>query len=247
MFTNNPSVKALHEIRNFHKQAPAYFVSIGTGKKPNKSTPSSRLRWRDFDRAAKIDDVRRKQFIKKYFEIGSRWKQFATDTEGEGGYAAWKDLANEYSMPHARFNVEGEMALIELDDWRPVSSGETTLKLLREATEEYLRQEEQVERIRETARTLVRIRRERARTERWEAFATDVTYECPAMPVCGARKPYKNREEFRNHVRHDAHHDNLKDKEDELEDYLNSGRHYGRSVIGVAHISRVGTGEVPPQ
>ncbi|KAK0729536.1 acyl transferase/acyl hydrolase/lysophospholipase [Lasiosphaeris hirsuta] len=240
MCANNPSLKAFSEVRRLHRQAPAFFVSIGTGKKVKTSNSRpDRLRLRDFENATRIDDVRRKQFIKKYLEIGSRWREWMTDTEGDQGAQGWEEVAEEYGMPHERFNVEGDLARIPLDDWRPINTGETTLRKMRELTEEYLAQEDQVRRIAETARALVNIRRERARTERWEKFATDVTYKCPSRPHCGASGRYKDRTEFREHVMHDNYHIGLRDNEHDLEHFLNTGRRHGRDRNG--NISRVGT------
>jgi len=227
MCANNPSLKAFWEIRKLHGQTPAFFLSIGTGKKSlNESTSESRIRLRDYDKATKTDDVRRKQFIKKYLEIGSHWKDFMTDTEGDNGVQGWENIGELQRMPRQRFNVEGDLARIPLDDWRPISTGETTLEAIRTATEAYLAEENQVRRIAETARALVEIRRQRAMTERWETFAIDVTYQCPGTECLVIR--YKTRDEFRKHVVNHNHHKGL--KEDEVEDFLDSGRRYGRDA-----------------
>lgn len=227
MCANNPSQKAFWEVHRLHgNRTPAYFVSIGTGKKTAEVAPEPRLRLRDFDKLRRTDDVRRKQFLKKYLEIGSHWKEFMTDTEGDHGYAGWEDLGALQNMPRVRFNVEGDMARIPLDDWRPVGSGEATLERMRAATAEYLAREEQREKITKAARALVSIRRERAKTERWETFAVDVTYRCPD-PECARVTWYRTRNEFRQHVMHNERHRDLVEDMDRVEDFLNTGRRHG--------------------
>ncbi|KAK4207027.1 calcium-independent phospholipase A2-gamma [Rhypophila decipiens] len=227
MCANNPSLKAFWEIHHLHGQlTPAFFVSIGTGKKSPETTAEARVRLRDFDRVTKTDDVRRKQFVKKYLEIGSHWKDFMTDTEGDHGYQGWDNVGSLQNMPRVRFNVEGDLARIPLDDWRPTGSGAATLEQMRLATEQYLDQEDQRTKITEAARTLVRIRRERSKTERWESFAVDVTYRCP-NPECALMPLYKTRDEFRKHVElPGGRHTGI--EEDGIEDFLNTGRRWMR-------------------
>lgn len=54
-------------------------------------------------------------------------------------------------------------------------------------------------RLQECAIELVRIRRERARTERWESFATNTTYKCPET-IEGDPVKHRTRDELRQHA-----------------------------------------------
>ncbi|KAF5626091.1 calcium-independent phospholipase A2-gamma [Fusarium sp. NRRL 52700] len=180
MAANNPSLMALTEIHNLHGLVPDLFVSIGTGLKPssdeNNDVPNivngdaGRPR-RDMVR----DGGRRKQFVKKWWEIVKYWKDWMVDCEGGPmGTNAWRDRCNAIELTDSyRLNVKGELHKISLDDWRPSNTGKDTLRFIEKQTKQYLSDPSVDADITSIARKAVEIRRRRAATEQWERFAVD--------------------------------------------------------------------------
>jgi hypothetical protein len=224
MCANNPSLLAIKEVRKRHGDRPALFLSIGTGLKTNNGTSAAPVRFRDFVRSDNIDETRRKQFLKKYLEIGKHWKEYMTDPEGEQGTDGWLAFCDAIHLQERyRLNVRGDMADVPLDDWRPSNSGESTLQKLEQATEAYLSLDDVKNEIDTIARSLVEIRRRRAETERWEVFALDLTYRCPEKNCKGTpAQDCKTRDDLRTHLMHSRRHQPM--AEDEREAYLDRGR-----------------------
>ena len=69
------------------------------------------------------------------------------------------------------------------------------------------------------ATELVSIRLERAKTERWEQFATDVSYRCPIGSDC--KTIYETRDKLREHMKSELHNSTT---ETECENNLRIGR-----------------------
>ncbi|KAF9774194.1 hypothetical protein IL306_007870 [Fusarium sp. DS 682] len=225
MVANNPSLLAIREIHNLHGLVPALFVSIGTGlKTAGQRTPReangdiTALR-----RAATRDNVRRKQFLKNYIEIGRQMTHSMVDCEGENGTNGWRAHCNAIGLKEDsyRLNVEGDLHTIPLDDWRPSNTGEDTLEFIRTQTEAYLEQGKVREYIDAIARKAVEIRRLRAATEQWERFAVDVAYCCPTC----YRRPYDTRAKLREHLQKGSEHQGRnRIEERQLEEVLNDAR-----------------------
>ncbi|KAK7549176.1 hypothetical protein IWX92DRAFT_308424 [Phyllosticta citricarpa] len=115
------------------------------------------------------------------------------------------------AFPHAiptvyhRLNVSSGIGrVIPLDSWRPASSGAQTKAAMLAATMAYLSRPGPDAALRETAQLLVRLRRRRAATERWERFAARFAYYCPE-PGCPAQgRGFESRAELRAHA-HERH------------------------------------------
>ncbi|KAF5563172.1 calcium-independent phospholipase A2-gamma [Fusarium napiforme] len=229
MVANNPSLIAIREIHNLHGLVPALFVSIGTGLKASKDAQRNGApreangEIRSLRRAATRDDVRRKQFLKKYIEIGKEWKNWMVDCEGMNGTNGWRGhcRAIKFTEHLYRLNVEGDLHTIPLDDWRPSNTGEETLKFIEEQTRRYLAGPRVSEYINCIAKKAVEVRRQRAATEQWERFAVDVVYRCPD---CENRK-YDTRAKLREHLQKGTEHrrNRMADGK-ELEEKLNASR-----------------------
>jgi hypothetical protein len=104
-----------------------------------------------------------------------------------------------------RFNVPNDtespvLGSIPLDEWLPTASGEDTLNKIRQATEGYLRTPAVAEKLDQFADILVSARRNRAKTERWEKFATNVQYHCYNGNRCGKIPTNMTRSELRSHM-----------------------------------------------
>ncbi|KAI0126158.1 acyl transferase/acyl hydrolase/lysophospholipase [Xylariales sp. AK1849] len=229
LYNNNPSLSALREIcRREVERVPAIFVSIGTGKKAKNQASRPALNLRDYGRSDKIDAVRRKQAFKKYWEIARHATKFMSDTEGEIGWNGWKSHCGALKLQQGfRLNVEGGLVDVPLDDWRPAKSGADTLEVIRQHTQAYLDKDEVQAEIKRIAEILVDIRRRRAATERWEQFATDVTYRCLVEDCPRHHSDYKTRPELRQHIAEDSkHYDNREVAYTDCEDYLNECRRW---------------------
>ncbi|KAF5648464.1 calcium-independent phospholipase A2-gamma [Fusarium tjaetaba] len=229
MVANNPSLIVIREIHNLHGLVPALFVSIGTGLKASKDAQRNGApretngEIRSLRRAATRDDVRRKQFLKKYIEIGKEWKNWMVDCEGMNGTNGWRGhcRAIKFTEHLYRLNVEGDLHTIPLDDWRPSNTGEETLKFIEEQTRRYLAGPRVSEYINCIAKKAVEVRRQRAATEQWERFAVDVVYRCPDCD----NKKYDTRAKLREHLQKGTEHrrNRMADGK-ELEEKLNASR-----------------------
>ncbi|EMT67046.1 Calcium-independent phospholipase A2-gamma [Fusarium odoratissimum] len=207
MVANNPALIAIREIHNLHGLVPALFVSIGTGLKISADAQNNGLAngtngdIRTLRRAATRDDVRRKQFLKKYIEIGKHWKNWMVDCEGMNGTNGWRGHCRAIGLTEHlyRLNVEGDLHTIPLDDWRPSNTGEDTLKFIEAQTERYLAE------------------------PRWERFAVDVIYRCSD---CDTKK-YDTRAKLREHLQKGTEHrrERMVDGR-ELEEKLSASRSF---------------------
>jgi hypothetical protein len=217
---NNPGKIAFQEVYHMHAYSPALFISVGTGVK--KDLP--KMKKRDQARELLTIDRRvpRKQGLKKWLELSRFLKDFTTDTE---------DIANDVKFhaercdtPHRRFTVPDHLGNIPLDDWRPAQTGELTLDEIRTYTREYLDNEETQEHLEFCANELVTRRRLRALTERWEKFATDIEYHCPAEKCRDTpASRYKERDRLRQHYIH-SHPEVLTGHPGDLEAFVDAGR-----------------------
>ncbi|EXM15503.1 hypothetical protein FoTM2_016595 [Fusarium oxysporum f. sp. vasinfectum] len=231
MVANNPALIAIREIHNLHGLVPALFVSIGTGLKISADAQNNGLAngangdIRTLRRAATRDDLRRKQFLKKYIEIGKHWKNWMVDCEGMNGTNGWRGHCRAIGLTEHlyRLNVEGDLHTIPLDDWRPSNTGEDTLKFIEAQTERYLAEPRVKDYITSIARKAVEIRRQRAATEQWERFAVDVIYRCSD---CDTKK-YDTRAKLREHLQKGTEHrrERMVDGR-ELEEKLSASRSF---------------------
>ncbi|MCJ1373627.1 hypothetical protein MMC20_004855 [Loxospora ochrophaea] len=222
---NNPGMIALKEVDQMHASSPVkpeILVSIGTGMKKEKKKTGKRKRAREeIYSFVHADTGRRKQFLKKYFELAKYAKDFTTNPQGIADNV--KFGANKCGTQHERFDVEEGLGSIKLDDWRPPRGGDTTLEQIRKHTRVYLDLERTQTALQNCAITLVHLRRHRATTERWEKFATDIKYHCPAEDCKKGPAYMWHREHLRKHFEH-RHQEVLKDLQDELETFIDTGR-----------------------
>lgn len=122
-----------------------------------------------------------------------------------------------------RLNVEGDLGQIPFDDWQPRKSGEATIQHIRDITETFLDTAEVEFDIHRIAKEAVRIRRARAQTELWEAFAINVEYTCS---LCPGETSYvvSDRTVLREHL--EASHKGRSMSNQEVERLLNASRTY---------------------
>ena len=200
---NNPSFIALKEVGQMHKCSPALLVNIGTGEKQASDQTGTRKR----DRVGEIIMIdqpgSRRQFFKKWFEVGNMAKNLLTNTT-----AMWENtvyLASYMKVQCYRFEVPnhvGEYILgaIPIDEWVPPSTGEVTLDKIRAATAAYIEDNDVQTELEKYAKELVAIRRRRARTERWEQFANAIAYHCTCDARCRELPGNMNRKQLSDHI-----------------------------------------------
>jgi hypothetical protein len=206
---NNPSERIYSEIRAVHGKGPDLILSIGTGIRKEDSEPSqgtddapdtpttnSNGKHKYFDNARSLFSTARKlaHIVADSEETHGKLQSdcHSSSIKGDG-----------YPM-YFRFNVPGIASDVELDQWVASKgvkfpNGEETLQYLDRETRTYLERDDVAKRLQECAIELVRVRRERAKTERWERFATHTVYQCPLKLQCGSSR-FSSREKLRMHA-----------------------------------------------
>ena len=210
MGCNNPSEFIYSEIRAVHGKRPYLILSIGTGTKAKSvaqanHTPGVVARARN----------RKHKFFNNTRGVWTAVQglpDIATDSEKthdalENAIEVLR-AAND-NVVYFRFNVPGLASDVEFDEWDSDSNGsqtpngETTLKRIRDTTNEYLGTTSVATMLDNCAKELVRVRRERAETERWERFATHTVYQCPRDDCPSPNFP--SREKLRMHASEHHH------------------------------------------
>ncbi|OCL05346.1 FabD/lysophospholipase-like protein [Glonium stellatum] len=194
MVANNPSKLALNEVWQMHEQPPRLLLSIGTG------TPE------DLTAGQPEFSQRRVSYIKDWFNVIELLKTLATQSE-----RTHQDLESELDkldskskVQYFRFNVEGGVRDVVLDQWEPRKGGKATKDKMLNLTKQYLSQQDVNERMLECARELVQVRRRRAETDRWEQFAREFVYYCTEDSCKKISRTFETREALRQHS-YDAH------------------------------------------
>jgi hypothetical protein len=198
---NNPAKIAYKDVSDRHGLLPKIVISIGTGEKARR--PVMPMRDRLGDIMGSPDDRRQrvKQLVELMFIHSKNWLTDVDEVVDDMDF-----MAKKFDFNFTRLSVPNTVLLegrclgeIPLDDWRPKAGGRTTLERLETLTNRYLTQAETRRILEETARELVLLRRQRARTERWETYAMDVTYRCCADQNCNPGPYLKNRRSMRRH------------------------------------------------
>lgn len=199
MGANNPAELALNEVLQMHEHPPSLLVSVGTGKL--EETPPKR---KQTDQPTHAES--KLQVQKGLIKLRGDLKDVvALATESEKTEARVRDRCTEHNpkIDYFRFNVLKEMGRIMLDYWEPAVGGKRTKEYITKLTNQYLHNRIVNDELLSCARMLVRIRRARAETERWERFAAQYVYFCPEADCNSARnkysKTYWERNELREH------------------------------------------------
>ena len=224
---NNPSLETLREVISQHDKSPSLFLSIGTGKKLDHTEESdvsqdgNSIKPSEYRRV--LNKIKQpKSTVRSLFELTRHALKYIVDQEGPGGVNGWLSLCQAIDLDDRyRLNVGGDLCHIRLDEWLPKDTGQDTLNKIRQKTRDYLDQDDVQQQINKIASHLVQLRRQRAKTERWEAFALDLIYICPDE-ACPDRRRYQTRDDLRRHLRDCPLHTKL--SEAEFEAALNQGR-----------------------
>jgi hypothetical protein len=164
---NNPVILAYNEVKQMVPLEPSVIISIGTGTK----TPRTDSEGNDQQAPSKLSWYRKKvnQYITR---LGN------SDKAHNDYLDKMRDRNAAVNPDYFRFNVQTNFGKVSLGDWIG-DEGSSTKQAIRQPTENYI--DEMEGDIRQCAQKLVDIRRRRAATARWEAFASDqrLYYQCP--------------------------------------------------------------------
>lgn len=208
MGCNNPADLMAQEVDAIHGRVPELIISVGTGTKPpmqHGSPQQFNTREHKFlNNARSVFGVLKKlpDIVTASEDCHVGLQKHVTKLRQERS----RNLPNSSKYPmYSRFNVTG-LGTIKLDAWESTDGSEEpdgakTLRELEAKTRAYLNTGTVRKSMEACAKELVLMRRERARTERWEQFATHTTYRCPLREEheC-ADKLFSNREQLRSHA-----------------------------------------------
>ncbi|KAI1159335.1 acyl transferase/acyl hydrolase/lysophospholipase [Nemania serpens] len=172
---NNPCGELEREIEHHHGQTNQILVSIGTARPQPRDRRNHLIR-----------------VIRKAFSV-------AGDPE-----VVHRTMQTSAAQHHYfRFNdVQG--IDIEMDDWRPKSTGERTLEELKNRFNGWAIEPDVQRDLKNCARILVDLRRARMATPRWERFALVRFFECRVRRCPKDRdNKWLDKEDFRNHLTRD--------------------------------------------
>lgn len=184
MVANNPAELALEEVSQMHEQKPTMIVTIGTGRPKEKKTEPKK--------------ARKVSYIKDWSNVIKVMKNLITESQKIADRV--EEKCADRSIDHYRWNVANGIGDMVLDEWT-----QDTKRNILDYTKQYLLKRKVHLRLLQCARILVRIRRERADTERWESFAQKSEYYCPD-PHCEVGKVSKifsTRDQLREHGIHE--------------------------------------------
>ena len=200
---NNPTWVLYKEIAKEQGQELECLVSIGCGRDKMKQSTSPR-----------------RSSFRRIMDSSKLDKDLRHQAENRGFY-------------YYRLDVEHQEERVRLDEWKPKSTGESTVQKIKGAAEKYLAQENIKEHCRDIAYLLVQRRVQRANTMRWELFASGTWYVCPERNCPDKNPHFENRNALLDHLR-DVHDYAPPDAKhyDQIQDRLNEGRKKGRSVPG---------------
>jgi hypothetical protein len=176
---NNPIDAAFNEVKQMSpSQDPSVIISIGTGVKPEKRGAHSGQR----------EAPSRWDWYKDSIAQYKRW--LGNSVEAHWNFKTRLDKEYRHSKErkpkYFRWDVPAGFPDVRLGDWKG-NDGSETRDALTVPTESYCKNQVLKE-IQECAKELVKIRRQRAMTARWESFALDsrLYYVCPLSNNHGA-------------------------------------------------------------
>lgn len=176
--SNNPVEIAYNEVKQLSPlHEPKIVISIGTNAKAPKASPVTK-RTKLFLTLGMIRDAVM-SFKDSILASRKRHQDFMTKHQLSDHD---EQLASDDKAMYFRFDVPDSLPFedVRLGDWKG-ENGSATKSAIRGPTYQYLNQASTRAKLLRCARELVAIRRQRARTARWESFAFDARlyYLCP--------------------------------------------------------------------
>ncbi|KAF2230294.1 FabD/lysophospholipase-like protein [Viridothelium virens] len=182
MGANNPSSLALKEVRQMHAQNPRLLLSVGTGRPSDKG---------------KVP--RNQGYIRDWGNLVGLLSKLATQSEST--HQDVRDDCKALGITYFRQNVGSALKDMKLDEWKPSTSGARTKERILSLTKKHLQHRNAHEDLLRCAEELVQVRRERARGDRWEAFAHDYVYVCQEQTCKGPNShSFFGRDDLRRHA-----------------------------------------------
>ncbi|KAI1303287.1 acyl transferase/acyl hydrolase/lysophospholipase [Xylaria venustula] len=171
---NNPCWELYREIQYHHGDNQPVLVSIGTARPKD-----------EFEGEGAVTTIKR------------GLHQLGNPEEVHELLEPDKDKGNYF---YYRLNDEDGIR-IEMDEWKPKKVGSDTIRRMTSEFHNWLRKDGVEERFRECARHLVRLRRVRMKTPRWERFALGQYFVCQ-MQNCPKDRDnqWLDRGDFENHL-----------------------------------------------
>ena len=189
---NNPSYEVFEEVRNLHKQFPDpidLFLSLGCGNPKSKSSQAQKAQR---PKQGGIPPSKLETHLRTVSNAVHELMLKQTD----------------FGFGYYRLDVKERLDTVRLDEWKPKESGKGTMHRIQVATTEYLQDPEVRKMMDDCAEALVKKRRRRCETMRWEAFALGTRYRCKVeSPACDLKdakgKPvtFQDRNELLDHLR----------------------------------------------
>jgi hypothetical protein len=220
---NNPAQIAVNEICSRHGRAPRLLLSIGTGDRTDNTQTLSK---KEQLKILKQTGTSHRQQFKKYLELVGIAPDMLTDKD-----QVTINLRSREDIDFRRLDVPmdvGEhshcLGEVPLDEWLPRNSGEDTLRKIMTMTSKYVTGGDVQQELDETAQQLVLVRRQRARTDRWERYAMDVAYQCCVTEDCRRSREVKNRPTMRRHLEESHRFFSRRDIEETLNDCRGSAQ-----------------------
>ena len=162
---NNPTRTGKHEIEDLHgSTSVGIVVSVGTARKQKR-------------------DAKRAKFLSTIPDSAREFADEATDPE-----VVHRDMQRDYQrkheFPYFRLNHPGGLQC-ELDEWKPkptlynkMNGGKKTVEAIETAFAKWAQNTDNNDQLKDCAAALVKCRRERMFTSKWERYATGSQYEC---------------------------------------------------------------------
>lgn len=196
---NNPCFEAYEEVKKMNnnaKRCVRCILSVGTGKNEGISR-------------FKGDGIQR------YLNYWNFLRKWCTNSEEihKVMVKARSGLEEADAFEYCRLNVEEGLGRMKLDEWRTrrffrtkggARNNNKTLETIRKHTEKYLGGAKVQEEIKNYAKMLVEIRRERAESnpQRWERACFGAWYHCRVRGCPRGEKRYPQEKDMRKHLLH---------------------------------------------
>ena len=217
--TNNPAKAGKQEIEDLHgDDAIGIVVSVGTARKLKK-------------------DAEKATFFSTIPNSAREFAEQVTDPEATHKEMR-RDYKRDHERPYYRLNHPGGLKT-ELDEWEPKfkmynqkEGGAKTIHDIQTAFNDWAQQPHNTKQLQECAVDLVRCRRGRMYTSKWERYATGSHYVCPVRG-CDPGDIF-DRRLFENHLKNQNFR-NHGFEGDALKDALSRYRKHWRYQAARAH------------
>ncbi|KAI0912099.1 hypothetical protein F4823DRAFT_583249 [Ustulina deusta] len=196
---NNPCLELKREIQYHHGENTPVLVSIGTARPKEEFVGES---------AAAL--------IKRGLHQLGNPEEVHETLESD-----------RYNGNYSYYRLNDEDGIrIEMDEWKPKKVGTETIARMRTEFQRWLQKDGVEDKFRECAEHLVRLRRVRMTTPRWERFALGQYFVCQVRNCPKDRdNQWLDRADFENHLRREHR---VEDYEGKLDEALNTCRRLWR-------------------